>query len=192
MKKLTPLLVTFFSICFFCHYFPFWLPYTRILLFAPLMTLVFSRLSLPISLWLATLSGLYVDLLSYTGILGLSSLNYVLTTLCIYRFRSYFSEEKIHIFSLYTILFSLVSTLFQLSFDLPLITHRPPHLLTILTDLLLLPIVDGVYALLLFLYPLKLYKIALTPTSILFYQKWWHKFYKFLQIVTKTLRQSNA
>jgi len=81
----------------------------------------------------------------------------VLTTLVLYPQKRHFFEDKPLALSIFTAIISSVLTILQ--FILVHLFDRglPFSILTALTDIVLMPIVDGLYAFLWFTCPIKLY-----------------------------------
>ena len=129
-------------------------PFIRLIGFAPFLTLAISQISILPTLWISALAGLIIDLYSPASHIGFFAINYTLTTLLIYRFKKIFPEEKIVIFAIYTSLFSFSSTLIQFILHALIDVNLKLRVLTILTDLIIMPILDGIYALVAILIPL--------------------------------------
>ena len=146
--------------------FPSFAPQIRLLAFVPFLTFVIANNRLPGALWLSLIAGLVVDLYSNIAPLGFFALNYTLTSVVVYRYRSYFSQEKAHIFSLYSLLYSLISTALHFVLYALIEMHIKLHLFSIITDLILMPILDGVYALVLVFFPLKVYAQITQPKMV--------------------------
>lgn len=126
--------------------------------FAPFLAMVYYRHSMIGSLWIAAGCGIFIDLLS-SILLGIYTLNYVAISFFLFRYRIYFVEKPMGLASL-TFIFSILSTLVTRIFFLFVGITLPFTLKGGLTDFLLLPLVDGVYALLFFSCPLILYRLA--------------------------------
>jgi rod shape-determining protein MreD len=124
------------------------------LVFSPLLALLSLQNTLPKALWLSLLLGLLIDLFSAEPF-GLHALVYTLSSFLLYRFRRFFSLEKVPLF---TLPFSLLITLMILPasflFDRPI----PLSFLTLLTDFFLLPIGDCLFAFLVYSGPIALYR----------------------------------
>jgi hypothetical protein len=122
---------------------------------APPLTSAYYRFSLQTCLWLSFAAGLLVDLLNGDGRLGLPSLIYCLATGCLYRVRSKLSIDKATSIPILSALFGLLMTLFRsaLLWRVEAIQNllSPSY---ILTDLILMPLADGLYAWLCFVLPL--------------------------------------
>ena len=131
-------------------------PIAPLIAFAPFLALTYYRFSFIPSLWMATLCGLISDLLS-PHIFGIYALNYACVTFLIFRYRIYFVEKPIGLASL-TLLISIISSCLSIIlfflYGIPL----PFTLKGFCTDFTLMPLLDGVYALLCFSYPLILYR----------------------------------
>lgn len=148
-----------FILCFvILLIFPSIIAGVRLLAFVPFLTFVLANNRLPLALWLSLAAGLIVDLYSNSAPLGFFALNYTLSSIIVYRYRVYFSQEKIHIFSLYSVLYSLVSTVLHFILFALIEMHIKLHFFSVITDLFLMPILDGVYALAWVFFPLKVYK----------------------------------
>lgn len=157
-----------FSICLLSTLFiPLFFPSLRLVAFAPLITLIISRFSLPISLWLSTLLGLIIDCLSLSTPLGLFAISHCLSTLLIYRYRKYFLEEKVFIFALYSTLFSFVSTLIIFILFALIEIRLKLNFFILFSDLILMPIIDGVYACVFVLLPMSFYQLMTKPRRML-------------------------
>jgi len=178
-----------FCVCFLAMiFFPLFFPSIRILSFAPLITLIISRLSRPIALWLATLSGVIIDLYSIATPFGFFALNYCIATLLIYQYRKYFLEEKIHIFALYSILFSFVSTFIGFILFAVIEVQLKLNIFTLFSDLILMPIFDGVYAYIVVLFPISAYKYLMHPKRILYFKRSYWRLTRKLRIRWNQLR----
>ena len=132
-------------------------PGITLLAFAPFFALCCMKTTLKSTLWLAAIAGFCVDILSNDP-MGLHALNYTTILVLLYSLRWRFSsEESLHL-GLYTILISSISTLLQLVL-LFLFDRRVPVSGTwIWVDLICMPLLDGLYALIFFSAPLLLWR----------------------------------
>lgn len=124
--------------------------------FAPFYAILFRKVPLLHALWIAAGCGLIEDLLT-GGPFGIQTLITTLLALTLYRFRIYFVDKAIGLLS-YTFVISFGLTLLS---RLSLLITDPTFPLTfkgIATDFLLLPAADACYGILLFHYPLILYR----------------------------------
>lgn len=137
---------------------PFLIPTIRILGFLPLLLFALSRLSLPKVLWISLIAGLTVDLYSSGPPLGFFAINYSLSSIILFRYKKFFSEENFFAFTLFGLLFSFTSTLIHFFLYAIFDTHLKISPLTLATDLICMPIIDGAYTLLWALFPFLLYK----------------------------------
>lgn len=133
------------------------LPKLCLLAYAPWIALLILRCELPKALWLAALSGAFVDCLSEDPS-GIHALNYITITMLLFRFKHRLVfDHPLHL-SLFTVIISFVSTLLQL-FLLFLFDRRVPFTgQWAFGDLSLMPIADGIYALVWVSAPLFAYK----------------------------------
>ncbi len=146
------MLIPFFLALFYAILGTVLFPSLRLIAFAPFLGLAFMRTSLISSLWLAFLSGLIIDLLSAELRFGTYALNSSLTPLILYNQKRHFFEDKPLSLSLFTLFFSLISTLLQLLlFKEVTFTWK-----LALTDLFVMPLCDALYALFWFTIPLKI------------------------------------
>ena len=181
-----PLLLPFSIASFFALFGSALFPEIKLLSFAPFLALLYNRLSLPASLWVAALCGCFIDLLSSEFRLGLHALGYSLGTFLLYHQKRHFFEDKPLAFSLFTLLISSVLTLLELLlisiFDkaLPLSTKL------LLTDLLLLPAADGCYAFVCFSCPMMLY-LHIKKVGL---RVFWNRLIKPLRLFGKKQKES--
>ncbi len=152
-----PLIVSFFLALTFAVCGTVFLPRVHLLAFSPFLAILYHNTRFTKSLWIASLCGLIIDLLSSEFRFGVHALNYCLTTLLLYKQKKHFIEDKAIALSLFTVIISVVSTLLQ--FFLIFIFDRalPLSGKLILTDLIIMPVADAVYAFLWFTCPLKLF-----------------------------------
>lgn len=152
-----PLYFPFSLALFFVLFGTVFLPHVRLLAFSPFLALLYNRSRFMAALWIASFCGLTIDLLSSEFRFGIHALNYCLTTFLLYQQKKHFFEDKPLALSLFTILISIVSTVLQLLlisiFDHPL----PLSGKLLVTDLLLMPIADAIYAFVWFSCPMMLF-----------------------------------
>jgi len=132
-------------------------PSARLMPFAPFLALAYYRLTLSKALWVAFGCGLVLDLLSSDLRIGIYGLNFALATLFLYTRKRHFFEDKPIAFSLFSSLISLTCTLIQLFFLYLLDQTIPLGEASFFSDLVAMPILDGLYAFLWFTCPMKLY-----------------------------------
>ncbi len=127
-------------------------PGIRLMTFAPFFALSYYRLSFPKALWLSFGCGLLLDLLSSELRFGLYALASTAITAVLYMQKRHFFEDKPLAFAAFSALISLVLTAFLL-----FLTDIKLDFTSLLTNLLLMPAIDGLYAFLWFTCPMKLY-----------------------------------
>jgi hypothetical protein len=149
---------------------PLFLPQLKILGFLPYIIFAISRLSLPKVLWCSSLSGLIIDLYSFGPPLGFFAINYALASLILFQYKKFFSEENLPSFVLLATLFSFLSTLIHFFLYGVIDTHLKLSFLTLGTDLICMPLIDGAYTLVWALFPLLLYKYLTEPSRMLYYK----------------------
>lgn len=156
MKKV-PLYFPFLLALFMTLFGSIFFPFTRFMTFAPFLALSYNRLSFPKSLWLAFGLGFIFDLLSTELHFGLYALNFVLTTALIYPQKRHFFEDKATALSCFTALIAGSSALIQLTLFYLFGKDQAISWRTVISDVLMMPILDGLYAFLWFTCPMRLY-----------------------------------
>ena len=152
-----PLYFSFALAVFFALFGTVFLPHVHLLAFSPFLALLYSRHSFMASLWIASLCGLAIDLLSSEFRFGIHALNYCLTTLVLYRRKRHFFEDKPLALSLFTFFISIVSTILQLLLIALFDRALPLSGKLLITDLLLMPAADALYAFVWFSCPMMLF-----------------------------------
>lgn len=125
--------------------------------YAPYLMSILMHHSLKKVLWHSILCGIIVDLFQSTLPFGYSALGYLLASLIIYRQKWWFFNDKLGSLSFFVALFSLLFSLFQLiTFKLQ---NHPITLswYSLLSDFVLMPVCDGLYAFICFTSPLLIY-----------------------------------
>ncbi|MDN3508930.1 MAG: hypothetical protein P0S93_02740 [Candidatus Neptunochlamydia sp.] len=128
-----------------------------VLPFSPYLAILYQRSEWIKALWISTLCGCILDLLS-TSSFGLHALQMLLVTICLYRLRIHFIDKPIGLAS-YTALISLASTLFS---RLSLLLYDPGFPFTfkgLITDFILMPLADALHAFLFFSCSLIFYRL---------------------------------
>jgi len=133
-------------------------PWTRIIAFAPFLSVVFQRKELLPSLWMACLCGLCTDLLSYDLHFGIFCFCFTLTTFLTYHLRKYFFEDSLHSIPLYTAVISFVFSAIQFFL---IRNHIGLNIQTALFNLAIMPFADAIYGFIWFTCPAVLYCILM-------------------------------
>jgi len=149
-------IILFFSLATLFQLIPWgsmWI--SHIHFYIPLLAFFSLSFSMPISLTGAIFSGLVLDLLTSTPF-GLFALNYSIATLILYRFKRFFKKDPIS-FCLYTMTYSILCIFFEsfLIYVLGNITHLSSLLTATIYSMLIVPILDLLYAFLFFALPIK-------------------------------------
>jgi len=152
-----PLSFPFGLALFFTLFTTVFFPKIPLFTFSPFFALLYYRRSLATALWIATLSGLMIDLLTSEFRLGIHAWDACITTLLLYKQKKHFFEDKPLALSLFTILISATSTLMQWLLIATFDRSLPLSGKGIVTDLFLMPIVDGAYAFFAFTCPMQLF-----------------------------------
>lgn len=133
--------------------FPVLLPNWRIMAFAPCLVIIFYQKPLLTSLWIATVCGLLLDLLSSHSHLGLFSVSFCLTTALLYGQQKHFFADSISTLPLMTFFFSVISTTIQ---AMMLYAFEGKNVFSwswATTDLLIMPLLDATYGFICFQLP---------------------------------------
>ena len=156
---MVPKLTVIFFLSLFCALIgPVVLPSMRLLAFAPFLVILYTRLPLNHCLWCAFGCGFLIDLLSSNMQLGAHALNYVLVTLVLFRIRKFFFAHKPVALALFTALFSILSCTLQLIIMAMYGQHLRFGLVGFLSDFIVMPLCDAIYAFLGYTCPIYAYR----------------------------------
>lgn len=139
--------ISFFSMIVFSNF-----SNIKFIYFAPLLIFLFYNVSFISILWIATLLGFFQDLFS-SSFFGINAILYLIATLVLYKEKRFFNDKPINL-SIFTMVFSIV-----FSFLTPIlffIFDKKINLSItwILTDIIIYPILDGIWAFIFFAMPL--------------------------------------
>jgi rod shape-determining protein MreD len=124
----------------------------KFIFFAPLIIFLFYRTSIISILWISAILGLIQDLLS-SNFFGFNTLCYTLTTMTLYKGKRFFNEKPVNLSiftAVYSIIFSIFSPILFFIFDKKINLS----IKCLGTDLIMYPILDGIYAFLFFSIPI--------------------------------------
>ncbi|GEM_PF-360239 len=152
-----PLLFPFFIATFFAFFGTALFPQVKFFAFSPFLALLYNRTHFHTSLWIASLCGLMVDLLSSEFRLGIHALSYCLATFLLYQQKKHFFEDKLLALSIFTLLIGSTASIIELLLISIFDRALPLSMGMFLTDLILMPLFDAVYAFLCFCCPILLY-----------------------------------
>lgn len=136
---------------------PSFFPHCPLYYFAPYLVLCFYKFSKFRVLVRACFCALFLDLLSSHAHFGITPLNFCCVSLLLFSQKHHFFADKLSTLPLLTFLFSFLSTLFSLtllSFQKKVFLF---HGSGCVTDLLLLPLLDAAYSLIVFSLPFQLH-----------------------------------
>ncbi|MBS0629033.1 MAG: hypothetical protein JSS30_02270 [Verrucomicrobia bacterium] len=129
-------------------------PSTRLITFSPFLAIVFLRKPFLPSLWIGALCGLLVDLFTVDIRFGVFALCSVGTTALTFQLKRYFYEDNLFSIPLYTAAISAVFSTLQFVLLRHLVTF---NLQLLLSTLLIMPLVDGLYGFVWFTCPRMVY-----------------------------------
>jgi rod shape-determining protein MreD len=149
------------STCFLLSLFciltcPVFFPKLRLFFFAPYLIISLYRLSRSASLWRAFFCGCLIDLLSSSHSFGLTPFAYCCVCWILHGQTRNFFDDKRSTLPIMTFLFSTLSTLFFLAFRFFSSQRFTFSLIWAATDLIVMPLVDALYALIVFSLPFEL------------------------------------
>lgn len=127
-----------------------------LLTFSPYVTYSLLHAPLKSTLWRALLAGLIFDVFHSTTPFGIVPLSSCMSALILFKKREFFYSDKFFSLPLFNFWFSFIFTIFQ-----ALAVHIFRHSLVIslkslTSELLLMPIIDSIYGLILFYLPIAL------------------------------------
>ncbi|MBN4066631.1 mreD [Simkania negevensis] len=154
-----PIVYSFFLSFILTLSLPVLWPSLHLAYFSPFFAVAYYRRSFLWCLLLSLIAGALLDLFSSTGPLGMHALNFCLTTALIYHKKRFFYQDALTTIPIITTLISAVSTLLHLSLLSFFGEQLPITKTLLLTDIVIMPLVDGVYAFLLFTLPLAVLKL---------------------------------
>ena len=124
--------------------------------FAPFLILLFYQKDFISSLWISALCGLIVDIFSSNSF-GLFALCYTTGSFFLYKEKRFFNDKAISLSvftSIYSLIFSLFTPLLFFIFDKKINLS----IKWLLTDVIIMPLFDGLYAFMFFALPILLIK----------------------------------
>ncbi len=143
------LLATFSSVFFTALF-----PQTHLFYYAPFLAILFIDSSLIISLWISCLCGFIIDALSTTP-MGMHTLGYTLLCFSLFRLKRFFNDKPMNI-PIFTIVLSMGFSIIEIIILSIFQKNLSPGSSWIISDLLVMPIFDGIYSIILFVVPMKL------------------------------------
>lgn len=149
-KKLLPI----FLLCLaFTLTMPVILPEWQIPFFIPFLIIMYYQCPFSYCLWGSLGCGLIVDLLSSYDRLGIVAINYLISTVLLYKQRENFFSDSLTTLPLMTFFFSILSTFIQ--FGLLFVFDHPIKMSTswAFHDLLIMPGIDALFAFAVFILP---------------------------------------
>lgn len=152
-----PLLVPCALCAFFALFGSAWFPSLRLCAFSPFFAVLYHRKPLHISLWIATLAGLLMDLGSADTRLGSYALIYSVTTLILQNKRHLFFEDKPLSMGIFTVCISIVATVIQWLLSPFLGKSIGFSLKLFYSDFIMMPLCDALYGFICIYCPTRLF-----------------------------------
>lgn len=142
-----------FLLAIFCLFvIPLFFPSWHLTFLAPPLIIVFYQRPLLQTLWYGIFAGIFVDLLGGEK-LGFHAASYLLTLLAISPMKTIFFPDRLSTLPFLTACFSTLSTAINFLLLKFLSQGFPFQLSWAFTDLILMPLFDGLYAFFLFTLP---------------------------------------
>ena len=143
------LLLTFFS--------PVYFPQVKLLWFAPFLITLYYQKPIAACMWASLGCGVILDLTTSTDHFGLHAFNYVIVSAILYSQKRHFFGDSLSTLPIMTYLFSVISTIVHFVL-LNLFEDRNIFSAGwLMRDLVVMPLVDALYAFLLFVIPWRLF-----------------------------------
>jgi hypothetical protein len=155
MKK--PLWIFLSLACLFLFLGTAFFPHFRVWPFAPLMVILFHRTTFLQALWGSFFCGLAMGFTSSQFSFGILALSHATTTLFLYGQKRHFFEDKVSAFSIYSALISIFLSSTLILFSSLSEKQIPLTSSLFFSDLLVMPLLDALYAFLWFTLPTSLY-----------------------------------
>lgn len=133
-------------------------PAVKIYFFAPLLIITYYQYSLLGCLWIALACGTLIDLLSVHAFSGLNALVYSAATYLFYPQRKHFFADRASTLPLMTFLFSMTAGSLLLLCASLLEGKQLFSWRLAIADLIVMPALDALYALVCFVLPMQLLK----------------------------------
>jgi hypothetical protein len=121
--------------------------------FAPLLIILYYDRDKITALWFSVVCGIILDSLSSQTQFGIFTLNYCLTTLLIYELKPFFFADAITTIPFLTTIFAVTSTILQYILLQIFNISFPITWQWIAIDVIIMPIIDGIYGLVFFALP---------------------------------------
>jgi len=146
-KILLLLFISILSMLFFSSFIN-----AKFVFFAPFIIFLFFHLNFVSILWISTLLGLFQDLFS-SSFFGIHAICYLLVSLILFREKRFFNEKPINLSiftTIFSVLYSVINPFLFFIFDKKINLS----IKWIITDLVIFPAFDGIYAFLFFALPI--------------------------------------
>lgn len=140
------LLLAFLSVALLTTFSPTLLPGIKLFYFPSFLILVYYQKSYLSALWISVACGLVLDLLASNVRFGVYALNFTMTTAILYKQRWNFFADSFSTLPIMTFLFSFTSTGLQVILFYIFAHSFPFSFQWILTDFLVLPAFDALFA----------------------------------------------
>ncbi len=143
---------------------PVLLPFVKITYFAPYLSLMALKASHTKALWHAFLIGFILDLLTANTPFGFWVINYILTLYALNFLKKLFFEDQITTLPLLSIFFAQISTLLYMFSNIFSARTLELNVKWAMIELGLLPLADGIFALIFFSLPLYYFRSSVRKT----------------------------
>jgi len=169
IKILILFFISIFSMIFFSSFINI-----KFIYFTPLIIFLFYRFSFISILWISIILGLIQDFFS-TNFFGINTICYFLSSSILYKERKFFKDKPINL-SIFTSIFSLIFSIFNPFLFFIFDKKINLSIKWIATDLILFPVLDGLYAFIFFAMPLLFFE----KITKIRYKNLWMKYKKII------------
>jgi hypothetical protein len=138
---------------FLTLFMPIFYPSAQIAFLAPFIMTVYYQKSYLTSLWISLVCGLILDILSFTGRMGMMGLSYTLASMILYKYRLHFFGDRQSTLPIMTFFFGVLSTIFLWSLSYAFEQNFVFSILSFLQELTLFPLFSAAYAYMAFIFP---------------------------------------
>lgn len=151
-------------LCLSCTFFlPFFFFKTPVQFHVPFLVLCLYRYSMKKSIWIALVTGFFVDCLFSYERLGWVALSYLFTSFITYRLKNFFFQDSVWTLALITYIYSFFSNGIQMGLTHLFDPIYPTVIQWTLSDWIITPSFDAFFSLISITFPLLLLRLCSLP-----------------------------
>lgn len=149
--------LVFIISCVLTLFLPTIIPYAHILYFVPLIVICMYQKTLITCVYYSLVCGLFIDLVSDGDRIGFYAMNYSLSTFILYPQKKNFFADNLTTLPLMTFFYSVISTSLEVAYFLSVSRIPPLTIKWVISDIIVMPSIDAVYAFIIFILPAVLF-----------------------------------